>query len=280
MAREVQAGPESRAPPRPEGNTGKVGREAGGQGRDHQACTRAHRGLPAPKTSQPQPRPPLPVGASQQLTAWTGVTPAGTEPRGPVPQAPQASPTSGPVATTQQHGGGTVPAQHPVSTRDKCGPPRTARGTQQGSNRRPEQRAGVAGGVPRGRRAHESARELLPWETSNAARKTRAHHPRHERITQETARAAPSEAPRGAPCSRQGQGGSGRPEGMEAQGGPRRVGGWQREGLGTDRLWGGSGHGWTHRPSSGWRAPPWPWAGCFLAQFQWRPGRWLSHLKQ
>ena len=209
-----------------------------------------------------------------------GAQPWWMEPRGPVPQAPQASPTSGPVATTQRHGGGTAPAKHPVSTQDKCGPPHTTGGTQKGSNRRPEPRAAVAGGVPRGRRAHESAGELLPWETGNAARKTRAHHPRHEWITQETARAALSEAPRGAPCSCRGQGGSGRPEGTEAQGGPRRAGGWQREGLGTDRLRSGSGHGWTHRPLSGWRAPPWPWAGCFLARFQWRPGRWLSHLKQ
>lgn len=129
-------------------------------------------------------------GSITQLTAWTGVTLAGTEPSpggwSPGGLFPKHHRHLQPADLWPQHSGTEEGQRHqstPSARGTSVGPPAPREGRG-----RPELRAEVAGGVPRGCRAHESAQELLQWETGNAARKTRANHPRHERITQETAR--------------------------------------------------------------------------------------------
>lgn len=168
-------------------------------------------------------------------------------------------------------------------------PPPTAGGKRQGGSRRsghgetrrsPEPRANVAGRARRSQGARIS-QELLQWAIGSAARKrgrnTRDVNGQHRKLPErQHRRRRPRRGAHG------GQGGSGH-------------GGWLRGtwasvapgagrpavgGAGTGGLRGRCRRGWTHRPSSGWRAPPWPWAGYFLAQSQWHPGRWLFHLKQ
>lgn len=161
---------------------GGHGLGAGRQGARAETTRRARRPMGAPSTeNQPASAETTPAcGRVTQLTAWTGGHPIGRgaqpwwmEPRGPVPQAPQASPTNGPVATTRWCQGGTEPAKHPGPRRHECGAHphrwRKAAGWQpQGETlQRSEPRAAVAGTEQRGCRVHESAQELPQWEIGN-----------------------------------------------------------------------------------------------------------------